>query len=81
MLFRSAGLETASPVEYIDDDMPPFMMLHGDRDTSVPLAQSTAFHQAALAQGAQSQFFRSSQRGHDKDIVLDYFEEVVEFIK
>jgi acetyl esterase/lipase len=35
--------EAVSPVHYVSQDNPPFLILHGDRDTLVPYAQSTEF--------------------------------------
>ena len=34
----------ASPVTYISADAPPFLLVHGDRDTAVPLGQSERMH-------------------------------------
>jgi acetyl esterase/lipase len=36
-----ARYELLSPSTYIDGDVPPTLILHGDRDSGVPLAQST----------------------------------------
>ncbi|TES90805.1 MAG: hypothetical protein E3J88_03575 [Anaerolineales bacterium] len=33
-----------SPMSYASPDDPPFMLVHGDRDTSVPFQQSLAFN-------------------------------------
>ncbi len=42
-----AALAEASPVMHITKDAPPFLLIHGDRDQSVPFVQSPHF-QAAL---------------------------------
>jgi acetyl esterase len=42
-----AALAEASPVMHVTSDAPPFLLIHGDRDQSVPLVQSTQM-QAAL---------------------------------
>jgi len=34
------ALSSASPVTYVSPDDPPFLILHGDKDTTVPLSQS-----------------------------------------
>jgi alpha-L-fucosidase 2 len=36
-----AALAEASPVMHVTSDAPPFLLIHGDRDQSVPLVQST----------------------------------------
>jgi acetyl esterase len=42
-----AALAEASPIMHIAKDALPFLMIHGDRDQSVPFVQSPYF-QAAL---------------------------------
>lgn len=44
---EAAALAEASPVMHITRELPPFLLIHGDKDTSVPLIQSTHL-QAAL---------------------------------
>lgn len=41
--------ELASPVTHLDKDDPPTLLIHGDRDKVVPVAQSQKFEQALLA--------------------------------
>ncbi|MBI3472812.1 MAG: prolyl oligopeptidase family serine peptidase, partial [Candidatus Solibacter usitatus] len=45
-----AALAEASPVMHITGEEPPFLLIHGDQDASVPIAQSTHL-QAALKAG------------------------------
>lgn len=45
----------ASPVTYITPDDPPFLILHGDRDQTVPLIQSQEFYDKLTAAGVESQ--------------------------
>jgi acetyl esterase/lipase len=42
---RSAA-ELASPVSHLDKDDPPALLIHGDLDKVVPVAQSQLFHEA-----------------------------------
>jgi acetyl esterase/lipase len=46
-----AFLDKISPLTYISDDDPPFLILHGDKDSLVPLSQSQIFYQRLLATG------------------------------
>ena len=46
----------ASPVTHVRADAPPFLLLHGDADTAVPVRQSQRLHEALLAAGARSTF-------------------------
>jgi acetyl esterase/lipase len=45
----------ASPINYVAAGDPPFLILHGDADTVVPLAQSTAFAAALTKAGVPNQ--------------------------
>jgi len=45
----------ASPIRFIDGSDPPFLLVHGARDQTVPVAQSTTFHAALQAAGVRSQ--------------------------
>ncbi|MFN8643067.1 MAG: alpha/beta hydrolase [Candidatus Binatia bacterium] len=44
-----AGLAAGSPINYVTSDDPPFLIMHGDRDRSVPLSQSEALLQRLRA--------------------------------
>jgi acetyl esterase/lipase len=48
-------VESANPIAYIDGSEPPFLILHGDKDSLVPLHQSEILHQALLGAGVESQ--------------------------
>jgi acetyl esterase/lipase len=41
-------LRQASPVNYATEDAPPFLILHGERDTAVPVEQAQALYQELL---------------------------------
>jgi|SRR5665213_575706 len=47
-------LKRASPVTYVSSDAPPFLILHGDHDDLVPLAQSEELYQKLKAAGASA---------------------------
>ena len=46
-------LEASSPLGRVDASCPPTLLLHGDADRTVPLAQSLAFQEKARAAGAR----------------------------
>lgn len=48
---EAAALAEASPAMHITADAPPFLLIHGDKDQSVPLAQSTHLQAALKAAG------------------------------
>ena len=43
-----------NPITYIDKDDPPFLILHGDNDRTVPPNQSEALHTALTSAGVAS---------------------------
>jgi acetyl esterase len=48
---EEAALAIASPAMHISGDEPPFLLIHGDKDKSVPLFQSTHLQAALKAAG------------------------------
>jgi dipeptidyl aminopeptidase/acylaminoacyl peptidase len=48
---EEAALAIASPAMHISGDEPPFLLIHGDKDKSVPLSQSTHLQAALKAAG------------------------------
>ena len=58
-------MELASPVTYVTSSSPPFLMVHGTSDTTVPVQQSDDLH--ALFQEKKSQdvtYLRIDGAGH-----------------
>ena len=47
----------ASPVAMVTKDEPPFLIVHGTADTSVPLVHATAFYDALKAAGVDATLF------------------------
>lgn len=54
----------ASPVTHVDEDAPPFLIVHGTADAKVPLEQSELLHRELLAVGARSTFVPVEGAGH-----------------
>jgi dipeptidyl aminopeptidase/acylaminoacyl peptidase len=54
----------ASPVTHVDKDDPPFLIMHGDRDKVVPIAQSAALYKALKAAGADATAIVVKGKGH-----------------
>ena len=49
-----ARLIKASPVEYVTRDAPPFLILHGEQDTAVPVEQAKDLYQKLLDEGVDA---------------------------
>jgi acetyl esterase/lipase len=56
---------SASPLYRVGADAPPFLIAHGDRDRMVPLAQSTALHDALITAGVASSLVVIGGAGHE----------------
>lgn len=46
--------EAANPLHYISETTPPFLLMHGDKDTVVSPSQTEILHQALRAKGIES---------------------------
>lgn len=51
---NTAGIRRVNPITYIDQDDPPFLILHGSADPVVPVNQSESLHAALLAKSVPS---------------------------
>ena len=70
----------ANPITYIDQNDPPFLLLHGDADKIVPHCQSILLHNALQAKGVQSRLIIVPNAGHGEGMWLDqYTNEMVAF--
>ena len=58
----------ASPVNHIDDNDPPFLILHGTADKTVPVAQSVELHRKLKARGVSSRFVLIEGAPHTFDL-------------
>lgn len=57
--------QEASPYARISPAAPPVLIMHGDRDRMVPLADAQAFHNALSRQGGSSTLITLAGIGHD----------------
>lgn len=55
---REEALRLLSPVTHVTASAPPFLLIHGENDTAVPIGQSVQLAAALEAAGAQVQFVR-----------------------
>jgi acetyl esterase/lipase len=54
----------ANPITHIRPDNPPFLIMHGDRDTTVPINQSELLYQAMRRAGVDVSFEKQIGEGH-----------------
>lgn len=55
----------ANPITFVSKDDPPFLIMHGDKDSLVPLSQSEMLTSALKKAGAQVEFRVLPGRGHE----------------
>lgn len=58
----------ASAVNYVGKDTPPFMILHGSADITVPIANSEALYEALTKAGVMAEFYVLEGAGHGDDM-------------
>ena len=54
----------ASPITYVSPQAPPMLLIHGDADTTVPLAVGLDFYRRLQAAGVRSEFITYAGAGH-----------------
>lgn len=72
--YGKAEAEKASAVQYISEKTPPFMILHGTKDTVVSMAQSEKLYDALQKKGVPCEFLVIEDAAHGD--VLFYQDEV-----
>jgi len=78
-------LREASPIDHVRPGLPPFLLLHGDKDPLVPIAQTVAFEQKLRAAGVPCEFIivKGGMHGMKKWDALnsDYAAQVIAWLQ
>lgn len=61
---RREEARKASPVSYVSKDDPPFLIVHGEEDRTVPIGQSELLQEALTGAGVESSLVRVAHGGH-----------------
>ena len=61
---EAAVLAEASPITHVTKDAPPFLFIHGDKDESVPVSESTNLQHALQAAGVRADLIRIPNGPH-----------------
>lgn len=74
----------ATPVTYVDAEDPPFLIIHGESDSMVPISQSELLVQALTEAGVEVTFVRLPGIGHGfagptQEVDLAFLEPTLEF--
>ena len=78
IIFDKAETEKASAGRYISGQTPPFMILHGTKDTVVPMTQSEKLYAALQEKGVSCEFAVVEGAAHGDD--LFYQDEMTDFV-
>ena len=76
--YGKAEAEKASAIRYVSEQTPPFMILHGTKDTVVPLAQSEALYDTLQRKEVPCEFAVLEGAAHGDD--LFYQDEMTDFV-
>lgn len=83
-----ARLQQLSPIEKVNRNMPPFLLIHGTADPIVPFAQSRAMCSKMQTAGVPCELFKVPGAGHgmrrwegDPAISQPYKQEIVRWLK
>jgi len=77
--FESGQLHSASPLVHLTPDDPPVLILHGDKDKTVPVSQSELLHERYQNTGLESELHILEGAGHGGMVFSD--EERYQLIK
>ena len=75
----------ATPLSYINADDPPFLIMHGEADSMVPIEQSALLADALQAAGVDVTFIRLPNAGHgywgpDEPVLPEFLTPTLEFL-
>lgn len=62
---RAELVRMANPITYARPGAPPFLLIHGDADDTVPINQSELLYRALADAGAEATFVRLAGVGHE----------------
>lgn len=75
--------EKANPLNYLDHPLPPFLIMHGNKDRTVPFEQSVLLYDALRQHGHSAAFYRIEQSDHSTDAFFtpEVIQIVTDFIR
>ncbi len=75
-----AAAQAISPALQIKPGLPPFLLIHGDADSLVPLQQSTKFVEAVKAQGGSAELIVKAGGDHSWPTVREEIEKMASWL-
>ena len=68
----SKKFELSNPINYIDKNTPPFLIIHGEKDKVVPVCQSKLLHEALLKSNIESELILKEDGDHNGNTFMPY---------
>ena len=87
MIFGKPGIEAAelamdiSPIFYVDQKQPSYLLMHGDSDPLVPIDFSYNFYDALRSHGHDVTFLIIPRQGHGFFTGQGYYDIIIDFFK
>lgn len=72
--------DKASPINWVSEDYPPSLLIHGNADTVVPVSESIKMYDALKAKGAKCELHVYEGAPHAFDAVPEFGRQVTELI-
>jgi acetyl esterase/lipase len=69
----------ASPINYISQKDPPFLILHGEKDSQIPIKQSENFEKALKKKNVSVKFITVPNAGHGGREFINYKSQILSF--
>lgn len=78
----TAFSDLASPIRYVSGDAPPFLILHGDNDSVVPIRQSETLYERLMTNRTDATFYTVTGGTHGDDLFYqdDCMKKMIEFL-
>ena len=74
--------KAANPITYISKNTPPFLIIHGMNDLTVPYCQSKILHNILKEKGVKSELITIIDGGHGRNIqVPNIYNKMISFFK
>lgn len=72
----------ANPIHYIDENTPPFLLMHGDKDTVVSPKQTEILHNALVEKGIESTRYvvKNAKHGGQYWVQPEVVQTIIEFL-
>ena len=81
--YKREQAEKASAIKYINEKTPPFMILHGTEDPTVPIEQSRNLYKMLQKNGIRADYYEVEGAAHGDDVFYEdsMVDKILDFLK